>query len=154
MIYDANVFGESYIYKRQQVFSAPKKPLPTDLPTFQAHGAGVLSLGLLSIAVPMILVAYCWSRIPRLSDVELVGGTYFPSISVRWNLCLTTSKMVRRKMREFKTWFDVLMFLFGPSKRFQVFVLKLVSRRSTFGLEDSGSHWLLELWKHDSKVDD
>jgi len=46
-----------------------------------AHGAGVLYLGLLSTAVPMILVAYCWSRIPRLSDVELVGGTYFPSLS-------------------------------------------------------------------------
>lgn len=60
-----------------------KQTLPTDLPTFQAHGAGVLYLGLLSTAVPMILVAYCWSRIPRLSDVELVGGTYFPSISVR-----------------------------------------------------------------------
>lgn len=47
----------------------------------QAHGATVLLLGLMTTAVPALLVAHCLARVPLLRDVELVGGAYFPSVS-------------------------------------------------------------------------
>lgn len=49
--------------------------------TSQVHGATVLLLGLMTTAVPALLVAHCLARVPLLRDVELVGGTYFPSVS-------------------------------------------------------------------------
>lgn len=45
------------------------------------HGGMILFLGLLSSAVPSILVGYCLSRTPLLSDVEVVGGNLAPSFS-------------------------------------------------------------------------
>lgn len=45
------------------------------------HGGMILFLGFLSTAVPSILVGYCLSRTPLLSDVEVGGGNLGPSFS-------------------------------------------------------------------------
>ncbi|CAK9032109.1 unnamed protein product [Durusdinium trenchii] len=51
-------------------------------PRFRAaHATALMMLGLLSSAVPGLLVGFCWSRLPKLRDVELVGGTVFPELT-------------------------------------------------------------------------
>ena len=77
---------------------------------------------------------------------SLVGHIFLAS---RWDVGLTTSNMVGRKQcvssrHDLTSWSFCLDLPNLPSICFEI----------GFEAEDSGSHWLLELWKHDSKVDD